>query len=139
MWNILFKYAYDQGCDYFLQCGDDINFKSKYWVDDAIQILEKNNGIGVAAPICNNPTILTQSFVTRKHMEIFGWYFPEEIVNWFCDNWINAVYKPSHWFPLRKHYCSNDGGAERYIVGSVNLPKKKWNRNEFYGKHEGIY
>jgi hypothetical protein len=121
MWNILFQYAYEQGCEYFLQCGDDINFKSMGWVDDAIQVLKKNNDIGITAPICNNPTILTQSFVSRKHMEIFGWYFPEEIANWFCDNWINAVYKPNHLFPLYKHICSNDGGAVRYLIGSNGI------------------
>ena len=124
MWNILFRYAHEQGCDYFFQCGDDINFKSSGWIDDAIQTLEKNNGVGLTAPRCNNPAILTQSFVSRKHMEIFGWYFPEEIVNWFCDNWINAVYKPNHYFPLYNHYCSNDGGVERYTVGAVALQQK---------------
>ena len=29
MWNVLFKQAYDDGCDYFYQCGDDIEFKTK--------------------------------------------------------------------------------------------------------------
>ena len=95
----------------------------------AIRILEKNNNIGITAPICvaknyQIPKILTQSFVSRKHMEIFGWYFPEEIINWFCDNWINAVYKPNHWFPLHEHYCSNDGGTERYTVGEIDSSKK---------------
>ena len=131
MWNILFQYAYEQGCEYFLQCGDDINFKSMCWVDDAIRVLKKNNDIGMTSPICNNPTILTQSFVSRKHMEIFGWYFPEEIVNWFCDNWINTVYKPRHLFPLYKHFCSNDGGAVRYSVGSSGLPKKPGTTTNF--------
>jgi len=125
MWNILFRYAYDQGCDYFFQCGDDINFKSKYWVDDAICVLEKNNNVGVTAPICvaeklQQPKILTQSFVSRKHMEIFGWYFPESIVNWFCDNWINDVYTPNNHFPLINHHCCNDGGPERYAIGTLN-------------------
>jgi len=125
MWNILFQYAYEQGCDYFFQCGDDINFKSKYWVDDAIRVLEKNNNVGVTAPICvaeklTDPKILTQSFVSRKHMEIFGWYFPEAIANWFCDNWINDVYRPSNHFPLLNHTCSNNGGPERYVIGTIS-------------------
>jgi len=121
MWNILFKYAYDDACDYFLQCGDDINFRTKGWINDAIKILETHNGIGITAPICNNPDILTQVFVSRKHMEIFGWLFPEEIINWFCDNWINYVYHPTYWLPLKNHYCSNDGGAERYEIGNDPL------------------
>ena len=27
MWNILFKHAYDDNCDYFFQCGDDVSFR----------------------------------------------------------------------------------------------------------------
>ena len=60
--------------------------------------------------------LLTQTFVSRKHMEIFGWYFPEEIINWYCDNWINAVYKPDHYFPLVEYHCGNEGGKERYFI-----------------------
>ena len=40
MWNILFKMAYDENCDYFFQCGDDIAFKTKNWINDGIQILK---------------------------------------------------------------------------------------------------
>ncbi len=32
MWNRLFKKAYQEGCDYFYQCGDDIQFLDKGWV-----------------------------------------------------------------------------------------------------------
>ena len=41
MWNRAFKIAYDDKCDYFLQCGDDIHFLEKDWVKDSIKILEK--------------------------------------------------------------------------------------------------
>ena len=43
---------------------------------------------------------MTQSFVSRKHMEIFSVYFPPEIVNWCCDDWINFVYYPKYIYPL---------------------------------------
>jgi hypothetical protein len=116
MWNELFKNAYNDGCDYFYQCGDDINFCTKGWVNDCIKTLQNNNNIGLTGPINNNPQILTQAFVSRKHMEIFGYFFPENIFNWGCDDWYNFVYKPNHFFPLLKHYCSNDGGDPRYII-----------------------
>ena len=32
MWNRLFKKAFDEGCHYFYQCGDDIQFLNKGWV-----------------------------------------------------------------------------------------------------------
>lgn len=116
MWNVLFQKAFDDQCKYFYQCGDDIVFKTKGWVTDSINILKQHNDIGLTGPINNNPYILTQSFVSRKHMNIFGFYFPEEILNWFCDDWYNEVYKPSHFYPLNKHFCSNDGGEPRYNI-----------------------
>jgi hypothetical protein len=118
MWNILFKQAYDDGCDYFFQCGDDIDFKTKNWVKDCVAILENNNNIGLSGPLNNNNRILTQAMVSRKHMEIFGYFFPEEIMNWCCDDWYNYVYHPDHFFPLKEHFCSNEGGLPRYEINN---------------------
>jgi hypothetical protein len=118
MWNRLFKKAYDDGYDYFFQCGDDISFKTTGWVNSCIEVLARNKDIGLAGPINNNSRILTQAMVSRKHMEIFGWFFPEEIINWCCDDWYNWVYQPKHFFPLKEHFCSNDGGNPRYVVNN---------------------
>ena len=120
MWNILFKKAYDEGCQYFFQCGDDINFKTKNWINDGIKVLKAHNNIGITGPINNNPRILTQAMVSRNHMEIFGWFFPEEIINWCCDDWYNWVYQPNNFYPLCNHFCSNDGGSPRYDVNNNN-------------------
>jgi len=118
IWNRLFKQSYDDGCDYFYQCGDDISFKTKNWVNDCIQRLKENNNIGLTGPINNNPRILTQAFVSREHMHIFGEFFPESIINWCCDDWYNYVYSPDLLFPLKNHYCSNEGGEPRYVINS---------------------
>ena len=120
MWNILFQNAYNNSNNYFYQCGDDISFQTKNWIKDSIQILHENNGIGISGPLNNNCRILTQVMVSRKHMEIFGWFFPEEIINWCCDDWYNLLYREKHFFPLKNHYCSNDGGTPRYIINNDN-------------------
>jgi len=125
MWNRAFKTAYDEGCDYFYQCGDDIEFVDKEWVIDSIEAMKKHNGVGITGPIDwgreqhkmivgAGKFILTQTFVSRKHMDIFGFYFPEEIKNWFCDDWITYVYisKNKYW-PIRKRII-NQGGEPRY-------------------------
>jgi hypothetical protein len=104
MWNILFKQAYDEGNDYFFQCGDDMQIRTNGWVNDGIKILKKNNDIGITGPLNNNTQILTQVMVSRKHMEIFGWFFPEEIINWCCDDWYNLVYKPKYFFSINKSF-----------------------------------
>lgn len=132
MWNQLFDKAYNDGCDYFFQCGDDIEFTTKNWVNQCINTLSKNNNIGLTGPINNNARILTQSFVSRKHKDIFSYYFPPEIINWFCDDWINEVYKAlNSFYPLYEHYCTNVGGKPRYDIHNIedfgkNL-KENWN------------
>jgi hypothetical protein len=130
MWNILFERAYKDNCDYFYQCGDDIIFTSKGWVNDSIKILKKNKDIGLTGPVNNNSRILTQSFVSRKHMDIFGWYFPEEIKNWCCDDWYNLVYSPDYLYPLINHYASNNGGKPRYDIN---------NDPNFIGNSQGVF
>lgn len=122
MWNILFRNAYDDGCDFFFQCGDDISFDTIGWDIDCIKTLAVNNNIGVTGPRNNNPRILTQTFVSRKHMDIFGFYFPETIRNWCCDDWICNAYSPKNYFPLQNHFCSNNGGQPRYAIdGKANF------------------
>lgn len=126
MWNRLFEKAYNDGCDYFFQCGDDIEFKTKNWINDCITALQKSNNIGLTGPINNNPRILTQTFVSRKHMELFGYYFPPEIINWFCDNWINEVYKTiNKFYPLENHLCVNVGGMPRYDINNEVYTSKQ--------------
>jgi hypothetical protein len=119
MWNRLFTKAYEDGNDYFFQCGDDISFETHGWVNACIAVLQASNDVGMSGPINNNSRILTQSFVSRKHMELFGYYFPEEIINWCCDDWINEVYiKINKFYPLNTHYCVNLGGQPRYYINN---------------------
>lgn len=121
MWNILFKKAYEDNNDYFYQCGDDIQFTSSGWLQECIEKLAEKNNIGVAGPNSAQwPTIvLTQSLVSRKHYQIFGYYFPESIVNWYCDNWITMVYSPNFYSKLNHHYAPNLGGKERYPIAHL--------------------
>ena len=145
MWNRLFTEAYHDGCDYFYQCGDDILFETKGWTKDCINMLLKHNNIGLTGPRNNNSRILTQSFVSRKHMEIFGWYFPEEILNWTDDDWYNYVYQPNYFYPLDNHFCSNDGGEPRYHINNnshfhdnfqMNLQKLRYKSYQLAQKHK---
>ena len=129
MWNRSFEYAYKLGCDYFYQCGDDIEFMDKGWVSECIKQLQSQNDLGVVGPLdwqrelfrkqmypqsCK--FLLTQTFVSRKHMEIFGFYFPPEIINWYCDDWITKVYQEKNLLiSIQSHRIINKGGPPRYI------------------------
>jgi hypothetical protein len=115
MWNHLFSIAHDEGCDYFFQCGDDILFRTYGWISDSIRVLKEHDDIGLTGPDNQNGRILTQSFVSRKHMDIFGEYFPESIINWGCDDWYNWVYE-DYLYKLKGHICTNEGGQPRYVI-----------------------
>lgn len=125
MWNKLFQHAYQDNCDYFYQCGDDIEFTTVNWLEDSIKILKSKDNLGVTGPIDHNDwrfknrnISLTQTFISRKHMEIFKYYFPSTIINWQCDYWINDIYKPNLFYPLLQHKCLNMGGFPRYTPGN---------------------
>tara|TARA_A100001015_G_scaffold314330_1_gene423543 strand:- start:1131 stop:2582 length:1452 start_codon:yes stop_codon:yes gene_type:complete len=136
MWNILFKHAYNNNCDYFYQCGDDMEFKTNGWINACIEKLKENKNVGLAGPINNNNRILTQAFVSRKHMEIFGFFFPKEIKNWCCDDWYNMVYYPKYLYPLQNHLCINNGGQPRYDIH--NIPNFTGNGNRLIFQNNTI-
>ena len=121
MWNYLFRLAYDDGNDYFYQCGDDILFQNIDWLSECIEQLKKQNDIGVCGPISPpNYNILTQTLVSRKHWEIFGFYFPPQIKNWWCDDWINYVYSPHYIKKMNHLIAGNKGGEPRYERPNIN-------------------
>jgi hypothetical protein len=134
-WNVLAQQAYDDGCDYLYQCGDDILFDTPGWVGESVRTLERQDNIGVTGPANTNGniSILTQTFVHRTHLDIFGFYFPEEIINWHCDNWINGVYGGATRLPSQ-FTCKNAGGKERYeIVNDSSLC------TSLIAKYEGVW
>ena len=53
-----------------------------------------------------------------EFIDIFNFFYPEEITNWYCDDWINDLYREGMTFklPLDKYTCSNLGGSERYSI-----------------------
>ena len=121
MWNRLFHKAYHEGYDYFYQCGDDIQFLNKGWVSKSIKLLRIYHNVGCTGPHDKmQHRVHTQSFVSRKHYEIFKFYFPPEIINWFCDDWMTKIYWEDLLYPLQDKWCLNCGGAPRYTSPRFN-------------------
>jgi hypothetical protein len=56
--------------------------------------------VGVTGPFdvhARSPLlVLTQSMVHRRHLDIFGYYYPPLFRNWFSDDWITQVYQPQY-------------------------------------------
>lgn len=118
LWNKLYEIAYKDGCEYFYQLGDDILFESTPWAKLFINKLhDEFEDIGVVGPqdrIEVHRRLMTQSFVSRKHYEIFGYYYPEVFKNWFSDNWITDVYG------LEKSYIFPNIGIKNCLAGGDN-------------------
>jgi len=99
IWNTLYSIAIADGFDYYFQANDDLQFPQANpdWLQSLFDQMDRQDGEGLVGP--NDPVfncrIMTQTLVTRKHWEQFGWYFPPDLHNWHCDTWISLVY-PKH-------------------------------------------
>jgi len=119
VWNRLFADAHADGCDFFYQLGDDLALETAGWARDFPAALMLNRvapGLGVTGPVdrgyCDTRghlkfDVLTQSFVSRLHMDIFGTYYPSAFRNWWSDDWITRVYAPEHCRPAAHHAVYN--------------------------------
>lgn len=131
IWNKLAKICYKKKYDYIYACGDDIIFNGYCWLIEAINKLKKHKNIGLTGPknINGNTKILTQCFVHRKHFKIFGFFYPSEIKNWYCDNWINEVYRTKTYRLPDNYFCENLSDNikrnERYEVIKCSELKNK--------------
>lgn len=102
-WNRLFERAIQDGNEYFFQMADDVVLETPGWTELFIKTLQTNRNCGVVGPIhpdnyygrlANGQTpVIENAFVHKTHYEIFRYFYPWEIKNYYCDNWITEVYK----------------------------------------------
>jgi len=127
IWNNLFEFALNYNTivfDYFHQAGDDIIYLDKGWVNGHIEYMISQNNIGVCGMTdlsvvkCQKwqSYLLTQSFTSRKHYDIFNQYFHPEIKNWYCDNYITEIYKLNKRQRQLPYRIINSGGEPRYNI-----------------------
>ena len=63
-----------------------------------------------------NDKLLTQSIVSYQHYKIFGFYYPPEILNWGCDDWITEIYQQHNMVYRLNQGFYNMGGEPRYKI-----------------------
>ena len=114
IWTELSKEAVKDNHDYFMVCGDDIAFdQNDNWIKVFIDQLKRNKNIGYSAGWSNNDNIPTQFMFHKKHLDIFGFVYPPQIHNWYCDDFIHGLYgNKGNWMKEYKHL--NAGGQPRY-------------------------
>lgn len=95
--NCIANRAYTDGAEYLYRINDDSECKGQDWITTFVDQLESFNppNVGVVGPICRqgNTKILTHDFTHKSHLEVFNHeYYPSQLSNWFCDDWITNVY-----------------------------------------------
>lgn len=119
-WNMIFALAKKNfPFDYFYQVNDDLNFITKGWLSKFVLSLKKLNNVGVVGPsdvLHNfNCSLLTQSFVSKKHFKIFdGHFFPIQFKDWKSDRWMTFVYGEKNTLCFQEYQVRN-GGPARYV------------------------
>lgn len=90
--------AYLDHHDYYYRVNDDSDMASFHWTEEFISTLQEFEpaNIGVVGPrhVGGKRNILTHDFVHRSHIDIFGYYYPRELPDWYSDDWISAIYGP---------------------------------------------
>ena len=117
IWNRLGEKAIEQGYQYFKLLGDDIKMPNDNgWLGAFINKLKKNNNIGWSAGYGNNDNIPTQFLVHKNHYDIFGFFYPPEIPNWTCDDFMFQIYPEKYRTWLKSYPLLNLGGEPRYEI-----------------------
>ncbi len=117
IWNKLGEVAINEGYQYFKLLGDDIKMcNDTGWLGCFINKLKKNNNIGWSAGYSNNNNIATQFLVHKTHYDIFGFFYPPEIPNWTCDDWLFQIYPDRFRVWLKSYPLENVGGDPRYEI-----------------------
>ena len=135
-WNILFKNATIDECDYFYQIGDDVQIESP-WTNIFVNLLQENNNVGVVGGChlmnyrgrvaSGGSPVIENAFVHKKHYHIFETFFDERIDNWYCDDWITEVYKPHNSVHINDIFVKNLV-MDRYQIRNINNEIKRYVR-----------
>ena len=91
--------AYHDNMRYYFRLNDDTTLETKHWTEAFIATLSSLNppNVGIVAPSTKgdiNFSILTYEFVHRTHIDMFGFYYPSIMRNWFADDWMTHTYLP---------------------------------------------
>jgi hypothetical protein len=123
-WNALFQQAHEQGVDYCIQLGDDIDCLTRDWDVKLIQALRRSGNWGLAGGWNGNDDIITQAFVhTASHMRLFGSLYPSSIRNWGSDTWIDHVYRS---VPGLRHWLRDDVQMLNGVTANPGLNSNRY-------------
>jgi hypothetical protein len=108
--------------DYLFLMADDLEFTHLNFIQTFIDNLkDKNVGLAHALDKTNNAGICTHPFVKSSHVKYLGYFYPKEIKNWYCDDWITRLYnKLKIVFKTEEFVLSNKVFQKRYKPYRIN-------------------
>ena len=120
--------AYLDHVDYYYRVNDDTRMDTGGWVEAFTAVLNRYDPprVGVVGPRHSggNEAILTYDFVHRTHVDIFGFYYPRLFTDWFGDDWITVVYRPSRSTKLNDIRLAHTLGLGQRYKNDVSIGSK---------------
>lgn len=155
-WNKLAELSYNSDTlfEYFFQVGDDVELLTKGWTSRFISKLNDHDNIGIIGP-CNmlnyqqrvthgRPFVIENAFISRRHLDMFGYLFHPLIKNWYCDDWLTRIYDSFYSEIQTDILCKNTVVDIRYRIDSnINvtqlIKEGLTHLNSLVGKHVFSY
>jgi hypothetical protein len=130
IWEKLAQEAIDDGAEYFVLLGDDIDMRSMGWkhhIEEAFKRIaaERCLPVGVACVAFQDeafPMFPTFPVLHRMHCEVFGRLFPQALINQHGDPFVFEVYRRfgAAVFSSSARLCNTVGGS-----GAARYTKEK--------------
>mgnify|MGYP003644371469 FL=1 len=131
IWNLLLEEAKEE-CDYFYQCGSDIQHITKLWDNYFINILKKNNNVGFCGGVdkhfwierikVGQSGILENVFFHKTHYNIFKRFINPQFKSWFGDDYLSQIYREVD----STFICTNHLYVNSNRVGGHQLKKNRY-------------
>lgn len=84
----------EYNAEYLYIFADDLNVFKLDFIDTFIDYFKQHENIALGWGIDdNNPYMCTHPFLSKRHVEIFGYFYPPSIKNWSCDVWAEKLYE----------------------------------------------
>lgn len=87
------KAIHEHDAEYLYVFADDLDVYQLDFIQDFIEYFKNNSNLCLGWGIDDgNHRICTHPFLHKNHIELLGYFYPKEIKNWYCDDWVTLVY-----------------------------------------------
>jgi hypothetical protein len=89
----------EYNAEYLYVFADDLEIFRIDFIDTFIEYFKQHDNLALGWGLdVNNEPICTHPFLSKKHVETLGYFYPPNIKNWFCDTWASRLYEKLNHF-----------------------------------------